>query len=434
MSYSKSEVLTYVMENDVKFIKLFWTDICGNLKSLSIQPSVLKKAFDEGIAFDGSAVRGFTTADKSDLFLVPDPSTLRVLPWRPQHGRVIRLFCKIKNPDGTPFESDYRNILQTVIDEASKNGYEIQVGTECEFYLCKLDESGMATRTPYDLASYCDLSPLDRCENIRRDIVLNLEQMGIEPVASHHETGAGQNEVDFKYDTALKAADNYFTFRNTVKTIAYRDGAFATFNPKPYSDDAGNGLHINMSVLKDGKNLFESDSKEKEWFVEGILKRIREITAVLNSVPESYERLGKYEAPQYISWSAQNRSQLIRVPAASGEERRFELRSPDCACNLYLALSLLIKAGLEGIKNKEELRSSVDKDLSNKENCPDNIEKLPSSLNDAVELFKSSEFVKTVLSQNIIDAYVKVCENDFDNYLKSETNPSVHGFKRWIMF
>ncbi len=430
MIYSKSEVLQYVSENDVKFIKLFFTDVSGRLKSVSIQPSILEKAFDEGISFDGSAIKGFSTPDKSDLFLVPDPSTLNVLPWRPQQGRVIRMYCNVKNPDGTEFAGDFRNILAKTEKKASERGFEIQIGTECEFYLFKLDENGMATHIPYDLGGYCDLSPIDLGENVRRDIIFNLEQMGIAPLTSHHETGPGQNEIDFKYDTTLRAADNYFTFKNTVKTIAFKDGVFASFNPKPIIDEAGNGLHINVSILKNGENLYKTDSEEKKYFIQGILNRIREITVFFNTTPESYWRLGKFEAPKYVSWSSENRSQLIRIPSARGEESRFELRSPDTACNLYLALTLLIEAGLEGIEKKMELVPSCDKNLLDASDDEiKGLEKLPETLEEAIEIAKKSDFVKSIINANTLDSFFRSLEEDIVDYYDPNKN-----FKRWITF
>ena len=394
MIYSKSEVLQYVSENDVKFIKLFFTDVSGRLKSVSIQPSILEKAFDEGISFDGSAIKGFSTPDKSDLFLVPDPSTLNVLPWRPQQGRVIRMYCNVKNPDGTEFAGDFRNILAKTEKKASERGFEIQIGTECEFYLFKLGE------------------------NVRRDIIFNLEQMGIAPLTSHHETGPGQNEIDFKYDTTLRAADNYFTFKNTVKTIAFKDGVFASFNPKPIIDEAGNGL------------LYKTDSEEKKYFIQGILNRIREITVFFNTTPESYWRLGKFEAPKYVSWSSENRSQLIRIPSARGEESRFELRSPDTACNLYLALTLLIEAGLEGIEKKMELVPSCDKNLLDASDDEiKGLEKLPETLEEAIEIAKKSDFVKSIINANTLDSFFRSLEEDIVDYYDPNKN-----FKRWITF
>ena len=421
MGYSAREVLQYVEENDVKFIKLFFTDIFGNIRSISVQPSVLKKAFDSGVSFDASSVPGYLCIEKSDLLLKPDPSTLTVLPWRPQHGRVARLYCNIIYPDGTPFEGDARNILQKVCDEASEMGYDVQVGTECEFYLFKLDENGNPTDIPYDRAGYCDLAPLDKGENVRRDIILNMEQMGVEPQTSHHETGPGQNEIDFKHDSAMRSADNFATFKTTVYTIAARDGVAATFAPKPLEEEPGSGLHLNISLYKDGKNLFTERSVESRQFIAGILKYIREITVFLNPKEQSYKRLGYCEAPSVICWSEQNRSALIRIPAASGDSCRMELRSPDPSCNQYLGIASVIKAGLRGIDEALELPPSVDENVSRKlyvpgKDSPETLrafEKnadmakklgiLPERLQDALELAKNSEFVKSFIPNVILE-------------------------------
>ncbi|MFA6938333.1 MAG: glutamine synthetase family protein [Treponema sp.] len=408
MEYSQSEVLQYIAENDVKFIKLFFTDIFGAIKSISIQPTLLKKAFKEGISFDASAVKGFLNMDKSDLFIVPDPTTLSVLPWRPQHGRVVRFYCNIRYPDGSPFEGDSRLILQNVIEKAAKQGYEIKIGTECEFYLFKLDEKGAPSNVPHDNAGYCDLAPKDKGENVRRDIILTLLQMGIEPETSHHESGPGQNEIDFKYNTPVKAADNLSTFKTVVRTIAAQDGLFASFMPKPIEDKAGSGLHLNISLHKNGKNLFDEEtlSTEAKSFIAGILFRIKEITAILNPLPSSYKRLGSCEAPRYVSWSRENRSQLIRIPAASGDNVRIELRSPDPSCNQYLALALVIAAGLEGMEEKRILPKARDVDLFNAENAQlKNLESLPKTLQEAVKLTMKSDFVKKVLPEITVKAF-----------------------------
>lgn len=421
MNYSRAEVLQFVKENDVKFIKLFFADIFGAIKSISVQPSVLKEAFEQGISFDASAVRGFLNVAQSDLFLRPDPATLQVLPWRPQQGRVARLFCSITYPDGSAFEGDSRLILQNVIEQAAKMGLEIKIGTECEFYLFKLDENGLPTMIPHDSAGYCDLAPLDKGENVRRAIILNLEQMGVEIEASHHETGPGQNEIDFKYDNALQSADKLSTFKMAVKTVAAQSGLFATFMPKPLKDQAGSGLHINLSLFKDGKNLFEDSFKnglqaEAASFTAGILAHAQEITAFLNPMKQSYERLGQFEAPMYVSWSSQNRSQLIRVPAASGNASRIELRSPDPSCNHYLAIALIIAAGLDGLERKLSIPSAVDKDLYRaKEDETETLEKLPQTLAEALERTENSAFVQTVIPRKTV--------RQFTEFKKAEQDP-----------
>lgn len=419
MEYTESEVLQYILENDVKFIKLFFTDIFGEIKSLSIQPCELERAFKSGISFDASNVKGFLSVNKSDLFLVPDASTLSVLPWRPQHGRVVRFYCNIRYPDGTPFEGDTRRILQNEVEMAEKKGYEIKIGTECEFYLFQLDEKGNPTAIPHDNGGYCDLAPLDKGENVRRDICITLEQMGIQPEVSHHEAGPGQHEVDFKYDYPVKAADNLSTFKTVVRTVANRNGLHADFSPKPIADKPGNGLHINISVLKDGKNIFESnsDSSEANAFIAGIMNRIREITAVLNPTESSYKRLGYFEAPKYIGWSRGNRSQLIRIPfAGEGSRSRIELRSPDPSCNQYAALSLIIAAGIEGIEQNAKLAPELLINTYNADEVESNkLEALPGSLKDALEVMKSSDFVKSVLPDVTVNALVESSETNGNN-------------------
>ncbi len=416
MEYTESEILQYTAENDVKFIKLFFTDIFGTLRSLSIQPCELERAFKTGISFDASAVKGFLGVDRSDLFLVPDPSTLSVLPWRPQHGRVVRFYCNIRYPDGTPFEGDTRYILQKQCLEADKKGYEVKVGTECEFYLFQTDEKGNPTDIPHDNGGYCELAPIDRGENVRRDICITLEQMGIQPEVSHHEAGPGQHEVDFKCDSPVRAADNLATFKTIVRTVAARNGLYANFAPKPIEDKPGNGLHINLSVYRDGKNLFEPNNMKAEAgsFLAGVMAHIREITAFLNSTENSYQRFGKFEAPLYIGWSYGNRSQLVRIPhSADASRSRIELRSPDPCCNQYSALALIIAAGMEGIEKKlplpEELVINTYKanpsDLAN-------LEKLPSSLSEALKLVGESSFVNSVLPEVTVKGFLEsVLEN-----------------------
>lgn len=415
MGYTKHEVLQYVAENDVKFIKLLFTDLFGRIKSISIQPSILEKAFDEGISFDASAVPGYLDCSQSDLFLVPDPNTLCVLPWRPQQGRVVRLFCNIRYPDGSVFEGDTRNLLQNVIDEAARMGFSVNVGTECEFYLFKLDENSMPVKIPYDNATYCDLAPIDKGENVRRDIVLNLEKMGVQPETSHHEAGPGQNEIDFKYSTAMEAADNFGTFKMTVKTIAAKDGLHASFMPKPLEGKPGSGLHINLSLCKDGQNLYSTVDPAASHFTAGILNRVRDFTLFLNPMHQSYKRLGVCEAPFYVSWSKENRSQLIRLPAAKNDAKRIELRSPDPSCNQYLALSMIIAAGLEGIKNQEELPAPVNKNLfvASPEDVKD-LETLPSTMDEAIKLASGSSFVKSVLGEKMLNSYVSIKKNWVD--------------------
>ncbi len=424
MNFTKNEILQYVAENDVKFIRLAFFDIFGRMKNISIMASELPRAFNQGVLFDASAVKGFMNVEESDLLLFPDCETLTVLPWRPQQGRVIRFFCNIKHPDGRPFEGDGRYVLKKAMDEAKQAGYTVQIGSECEFYLFEADEKGNPTKIPHDFGGYCDVAPLDRGENVRREICLTLEEMGIRPETSHHESGNGQNEIDFKYAGALKAADDLQTFKNVVKSIASRYGLFASFMPLPLYDDMGSGLHINFSLLENGVNIFkgrhEGHSAEAESFIAGILRRVREITLFLNPITNSYARFGKGEAPRYITWSHENRSQLIRIPAATGELSRMELRSPDPTCNPYIAFSLLIYAGLEGIKENISLPAPTDVNLfSADESITGDIEQLPKTLMESVELAKKSEFVSSVLSSKIIDTYVEEKQQEYSEMTES---------------
>ena len=399
MKYTPQEVMQYIEEEDVKFIRLAFCDVHGHPKNISVMPHELERAFKYGIAIDGSAIAGFGDEVHSDLFLHPDPATITVLPWRPEHGRVVRMFCSITHLDGTTFAHDTRAILKQAIEDAAKLGYTFSFGSELEFYLFKLDEDGEPTNIPYDRASYMDVAPEDKCENVRREICLALERMGIMPESSHHEEGPGQNEVDFRYSDALSAADNAVTFRTVVKTIAARNGLYADFSPKPLQENPGSGFHINISV-KGGDEFVMRRT------MGGILKHIADMTLFLNPTDRSYQRLGADKAPKYISWSSDNRSQLIRVPAADGEYRRFELRSPDCTANPYLAFALLIWAGLDGILNNIPLpeKSNVNlftaspKDLWG-------LETLPLTRSNAAKVTLSSDFIKTYLPESLINFF-----------------------------
>ena len=344
MMYTAQEVFDFVREEDVKFIRLAFCDVNGKQKNISIMPDELPRAFSDGISFDASAIKGFGDEVGSDLLLFPVPSTLNILPWRSSHGNVIRMFCSMKYPDGTQFEKDSRMILQRAVDAAAAKGVSVQFGAEFEFYLFNTDEKGMPTDEPFDRAGYMDVAPEDRGENARREICLTLLEMGIKPESSHHEEGPGQNEIDFRYSDPVISADNAVTFRGVVNTVAARNGLCADFSPKPLENRSGNGMHINISVRsEDGGDALPQ-------VIAGILSHISDMTVFLNTIEDSYLRFGSNKAPRYISWSSENRSQLIRIPAAEGEYRRAELRSPDPACNPYLAFALIIYAGLDGIR------------------------------------------------------------------------------------
>ena len=393
--YTESDVLDFVEEEDVKFIRLAFFDISGKQKNISIMPTELKRAFREGISFDASAILGFEEADKSDLFLQPDPATLAILPWRPTTGKVVRMFCNIKNPDGSPYKKDCRWILKKEIQRARNEfGLEVMIGSEVEFYLFKLDENGEPTKEPFDRASYMDIAPEDRGENIRREICFTLEQMGITPEASHHEEGPGQNEIDFRYSDALSAADNTATFKWIVRTKAASNGLYADFSPKPLTDKAGSGMHINLSC----RNLKHEDKNDYMPFIlGGILKHIEEITYYLNPSENSYERLGECKAPKFICWGRENRSALIRLPASS--QPRFEIRSPDPSCNPYLSYALVIAAALDGVKNKIMPPAAVEGNLFEKAGqlAAKDLKVLPDTIDSARSIAEKSDFVREVL-------------------------------------
>lgn len=416
MNSTASEVLEFVKENDVKFIRLVFCDPFGNQKNISIMADELPSAFESGVSFDAHAIRGFRDVTHSDLFLFPEPATLAVLPWRPGSGRVARFYCDIKNPDGTAFSHDGRYILKRVIEKCERMGYICNIGTECEFYLFKTDDNGEPAFTTLDRGGYFDISPLDKGEDVRREICLTLEEMGVHPEASHHEQGPGQNEIDFKFGDALSAADNLLTFKTVVKAIAARSGLFASFMPKPILDAAGSGLHVNVSLAQNGMNIFKNAAKGEhslivESFIAGILAKTPEITLFLNPLANSYERFGSYEAPKYVSWSHQNRSQLIRIPAAIGEKVRMELRSPDPSINPHIAFALILAAGLDGIENALPLPSAVDTDLYTADKSVTNtLVPLPDSLDRAICLARNSELVRRVVGEELLHKYLTIKE------------------------
>ncbi len=397
MNFGYEDVLEFIEQEDAKFIRLAFCDIHGKLKNISVMPDEIKRAFSDGISFDASAIDGFDTEEKSDLFLFPVPSTLNVLPWRPSQGKVVRMFCNIKYPDGRPFELDSRLILENAVKYAKDNGLSIYFGTEFEFYLFKADENGNPTDIPFDNAGYFDVAPEDKGENVRREICLTLLEMGMKPECSHHEEGPGQNEIDFKYSDAITAADNAINFITVVKAAALSNGLFADFSPKPIKNCSGNGLHINMSIKSDDGEDYT------DRFIAGIMAHIKEMTAFLNPCENSYKRLGEKKAPKYITWSRENRSQLIRIPAATGEYKRIELRSPDPTVNPYLAFALLIYAGVDGILTKKKLRNSTDINLYTADkSVTKNLDVLPQTLKEAVEAAKNSEFISKVLPKELV--------------------------------
>lgn len=392
MAYTEEDVFSYVEQEDVRFIRLCFSDIRGHRKNISILPGELRRAFRDGISFDASAVYGFGDESRSDLLLFPDPATLCPMPWRPSHGRVVRMLCDIRHPDGTPALCDGRRILRDTVARAAAAGLTVRVGAEYEFYLFRTDENGDPTTEPMDRAGYMDTAPLDRGENLRREICMALFDMGIIPESSHHEEGPGQNEIDFRYRDPLGAADDAMTFRTAVAAIAGQNGFYADFSPKPLSGESGNGFHINLSVLaEDGRDVSAA-------FLAGILTHIRSLTAALDPTEASYRRLGEHKAPRYVAYSDENRSALVRLPAAKGEYRRMEVRSPDPTANPYIAYALLIAAGLDGVEKNLVPPPPVRENLfTAAESTLQDLAELPASLAEARELFVASPLVRSVL-------------------------------------
>lgn len=424
--YSKEDIIKFVEENDVEFIRLQFTDLFGILKNVAIPKSQLKKALDNQMMFDGSSIDGFARIEESDMCLRPDLDSFVIFPWRPQTGKVARLICDVYKTDGTPFEGDPRHILKKAIAEAEKMGYTFNVGPECEFFLFNVDENGAPTTNSNDQAAYFDLGPNDLGENARRDMVLTLEDMGFVVEASHHECAPAQHEIDFKYGEAVKTADSIMTFKLAVKTIAQRHGLHATFMPKPKANMAGSGMHINMSLEKDGENVFADEngknglSEEAYHFIAGLMKHINGIVAITNPLVNSYKRLiPGYEAPVYIAWSAKNRSPLIRIPAARGKGTRVELRNPDPTANPYLALAVCLIAGLDGIKNKLEVCDSVDANIyamTKKERRERGIDSLPETLIDAVKHLEKDELIMEFLGEETAEKYIEAKKAEWKSY------------------
>ena len=425
--YTKDDIFRMVEEEDVEFIRLQFTDIFGTLKNIAITSSQLERALNNQCMFDGSSIEGFVRIEESDMYLYPDLDTFTIFPWRPQQGKVARLICDVYTPDGKPFEGDPRWILKKTIKEANEMGYRFDVGPECEFFLFHTDDNGLPTTLSHEKAGYFDLGPNDLGENIRRDMVLTLEEMGFEIEASHHEVAPAQHEIDFKYDEALKTADNIMTFKLTVKTIAKRHGLYATFMPKPKFGISGSGMHINMSLAtEEGKNIFADEngkiglSDDAYHFIAGIMKHARGMSAITNPLVNSYKRLVPgYEAPVYIAWSAKNRSPLIRIPASRGNETRVELRNPDPTANPYLVLALCLAEGLDGIKNKIEVPESVDcniYEMTPGERRAAGIENMPADLKEAVDCLVADEFLCSVLGEHITTKYVEAKMKEWENY------------------
>ena len=434
--YTKSDIHKLVKEQEVNFIRLQFSDILGTIKNVEIPVSQLDKALDNKMMFDGSSIEGFVRIEESDMYLVPDLNTWVVFPWITGKGKVARLICDVNKADGSPFAGDPRSNLKRVLKEMEELGFtSFNLGPEPEFFLFKLDERGEPTLELNDTGGYFDLAPMDLGENCRRDIVLELEEMGFEIEASHHEVAPGQHEIDFKYADAVTACDNIQTFKLVVKTIARKHGLHATFMPKPLFGVNGSGMHMNVSLFNGKNNSFYEEkgdlqlSETAYQFMAGILKHVQGFTAITNPTVNSYKRLVPgYEAPCYVAWSAQNRSPLIRIPSSRGISTRVEVRSVDPAANPYLAMAVILKAGLDGIKNKLTPPPAVDRNIyvmNKEERRANGVEDLPASLYDALEELGNNKTIREALGEHIYANFVDSKEIEWDMF-----RTSVHPWER----
>lgn len=428
--YTREDIIRLVKEENVRFIRLQFTDIFGTLKNVAITADQIEKALDNKCMFDGSSVEGFVRIEESDMYLYPDYDSFMIIPWNQEKGKTARLICDIKNADQEPFMGDPRTILKKVCKEAEDMGFKLNVGPECEFFMFQYDNEGRPTTKFIDNCGYFDLGPTDPGEVVRQEMVLNLEEMGFEIEASHHECAPAQHEIDFKYDDAVSAADNIMTFKLAVKTIAKKNGLYATFMPKPVAGVAGSGMHVNMSLEDmDGNNVFcdENDklglSEIAYHFIAGLIKHAKGMAAITNPLVNSYKRLVPgYEAPVYIAWSGTNRSPLVRIPTARGKSTRVELRNPDPSATPYLALAVCLAAGLDGIKNKLEVIESVDcnvYEMTKKERKEAGVGTLPESLIDAVDCLLEDEVICEALGSHIVEKYTEAKIKEWNEYKNS---------------
>ena len=431
---TKRDILKKAEELNVKFVRLQFVDILGIIKNVAITVDQLETALDGKIMFDGSSIEGFTRIHESDMYLKPDYDTFAIFPWHKEEGSIARLMCDIYTPDGEPFIGCPRSTLKKVINEAKEMGFEMHAGPEPEFFLFEKDKDGNPTTITNDNGGYFDLSPVDLGEKARRDIVLALEEMDFDVEASHHEVAPGQHEIDFKYTPVLRTADNVATFKFVTKRIAMEHNLHATFMPKPIFGENGSGMHAHQSLFKDGENVFYDPEDKLQlseiayYYIGGILKHSKAITAITNPIINSYKRLlPGYEAPVYITWSTQNRSALVRVPSARKEATRLEFRSPDPAANPYLAMAVMLKAGLDGIKNKidpgEQTTDNI-YDMNAIERSKREIESLPGDIMKAVEHLNKDELIKETLGQHIYEHFVVAKEVEWHEY-----STQVHGWE-----
>ncbi|MCA0174246.1 MULTISPECIES: type I glutamate--ammonia ligase [Bacillaceae] len=431
--FTADDIKKMAQDENVKFIRLQFTDLLGIIKNVEIPVDQLEKALDNKMMFDGSSIEGFVRIEESDMYLYPDLDSWVVFPWSSEKGRVARLICDIYSPDGTPFEGDPRSVLKRVLKEMEDLGFsDFNIGPEPEFFLFKMDENGEPTLELNDKGGYFDLAPTDLGENCRRDIVLELEDMGFEIEASHHEVAPGQHEIDFKYADAITTCDNIQTFKLAVKTIARKHGLHATFMPKPLFGVNGSGMHANMSLFKDGKNAFYEPNDElglsetARQFIAGTMKHAEAFTAITNPTVNSYKRLVPgYEAPCYVAWSLRNRSPLIRVPASRGISTRIEVRSVDPSANPYLAMAALLAAGLDGIKNKMTPPAPTERNIyvmDKQERVEEGITDLPATLHDALELLKKDEVMMKALGEHAAEHFIEAKEIEWDMF-RTQVHP-----------
>ncbi|MEM5780452.1 MAG: type I glutamate--ammonia ligase [Lawsonibacter sp.] len=433
MGYTKEEIIRIVEEEEIEFIRMQFVDIFGQLKNVAITASQIEKAVTNQIMFDGSSIEGFTRINESDQCLYPDLDSFQIFPWRTAQGKVARLICDVYNPDGTPFVGDPRGVLRRVIQRARDMGFDtFNIGPELEFFLFETDDEGHATTKTRDEAGYFDLGPLDHGEPTRREVCLSLEEMGFEIEASHHECAVGQHEIDFRYVEAMDGADKIMTLKLAVKTLAQKNGLHATFMPKPIFGVAGSGMHLNMSLFKDGKNVFYDEQGERQLsqtayaFLAGLLEHASGFTALTNPLVNSYKRLSAgYEAPRYKAWSASNRSTLIRIPAVRGQTTRVELRSPDPSCNPYLAVGACLAAGLDGITRgltpPPEITDNVYA-MDDSDRAAHHIEALPETLKDALEEMERDPLVMDVLGEHVAQHYINGKMKEWTEYQSRVSN------------
>ncbi|XOQ45376.1 MAG: hypothetical protein ACFWTN_13170 [Clostridium sp.] len=438
--YSKEDIQKLINENDVTFIRLQFTDISGMMKNVAITKNQLEKALNNQCTFDGSSLDGFARDAESDMCLHPDLDTFTMLPWRPTHNGVARFICDVYSPHGEPYSGDPRQILKKELKKAADLGMEFNVGPECEFFLFEMDDYGRPTTQTRDTAGYFDLNSVDIGGDIRREICLTLESMGFELEASHHEVAPGQHEIDFKYDTALKTADNIMTFKMAVKSIAKASGSYATFMPKPRSDISGSGMHLHMSLMRDGKNLFDDPndpqgnglSETAYHFMAGLLAHAKALTAICNPTVNSYKRLATgCEAPVHITWSCKNSSPLVRIPSSRGKGSRIEFRSPDPSANPYLMLACCLAAGLDGIEKKLTPPPAMDRELfnlSNEQISKAGIETLPLTLLDALEALKKDPVITGALGEHALHNFLLDKQGEWECYTRAVTDWEIRNY------